>query len=91
MLRSFATIGGKRALYQEGPVTTMLDPRELMQGYAKSDAKSGLPIGTAMFCGTLPAHGGIRPAEKFEIELEDPVLGRKIAHAYRIVTLPVEG
>ncbi|MGE0734328.1 MAG: DUF2848 domain-containing protein [Alphaproteobacteria bacterium] len=87
MLRAYATIGGQRALYQEGPVTTMLDPRELMQGYAKT----GLSSGTAMFCGTLPAHGGIRPAEKFEIELDDPVMGRKIAHAYRIVPLPVEG
>lgn len=87
MLRSFATIDGARALYQEGPVTTMLDARELMRGYAAS----GLPVGTAMFCGTLAAHGGIRPAQKFEIELEDPVSARKIAHAYRITTLPVEG
>ena len=29
---------------------------------------------TLMFCGTLAVHGGLRPAEKFEFELEDPVL-----------------
>ena len=32
-----------------------------------------------------------RPAERFEIELEDPVLGRKLTHAYDITTLPDEG
>ena len=34
-----------------------------------------------MFCGTLPAIGAIRAAPRFAMELEDPVLGRKIAHA----------
>ena len=27
-----------------------------------------------MFCGTLAAHGGVRAADIFEFELEDPVL-----------------
>ena len=44
--------------------------------------------GTLMFCGTLAAHGGVRPTHEFAFELEDPVLGRKIAHAYRVRTLP---
>ena len=44
-----------------------------------------------MFCGTLAVHGGIAPAEQFEMELEDPVLGRKITHSYEIETLPNEG
>jgi hypothetical protein len=44
-----------------------------------------------MFCGTLAAHGGVRPADIFEFELEDPVLGRKISHHYRTQTLPVLG
>ena len=44
-----------------------------------------------MLCGTLPAIGGIRPAERFEIELEDPVLGRTLRHAYAVAALPVAG
>ena len=44
-----------------------------------------------MFCGTLAVQGDIGPAERFEIELEDPVLGRKLTHAYYITTLPDEG
>jgi len=30
-------------------------------------------------------------AEAFEVALEDPVLGRRLTHTYRIETLPVEG
>jgi hypothetical protein len=44
-----------------------------------------------MFCGTLAVHGGIAPADAFEMELEDPVLKRKLTHSYRIVSLPEEG
>ena len=42
-----------------------------------------------MFCGTLSAIGGIRPATRFEMELEDPVLGRSMRHAYDVHALPV--
>jgi hypothetical protein len=73
------------ALYQEGPVTAMRAPEELMQKYG------GLKEGSAMFCGTLAAKGGIRPAQKFAMELDDPVLGRKLRHEYAIEVLPVEG
>ena len=36
-----------------------------------------MPDGCAMFGGTFAAKGGIRPASRFEFELEDPVLKRK--------------
>ena len=42
-----------------------------------------------MFCGTLGAIGGVRPGSRFEMELEDPVLGRRLAHAYDVESLPV--
>jgi hypothetical protein len=44
-----------------------------------------------MLGGTLAALGGIRPAQRFEIELEDPVLGRVLRHGYTVETLPVAG
>jgi hypothetical protein len=44
-----------------------------------------------MLCGTLAAFGGIRPAERFDIELEDPILRRSLTHSYAIETLPVVG
>ena len=84
LLRSYATIAGKRTPYQEGSVAAMRHPEDLIARYAKGD----LAEGTLMFCGTLAVHGGIRPAERFEFELEDPVRGRKIHHGYSIVSLP---
>jgi hypothetical protein len=44
-----------------------------------------------MFGGTFPAIGGIRPADRFEFELEDPVLQRRLAQAYDVRSLPVAG
>jgi hypothetical protein len=86
ILRSFATIDGARVLYQESAVATLRTPRDLIR---KHTGAEDLPAGTAMYCGTPGAIGGVRPASRFEMELEDPVLGRKISHAYDIEVLPV--
>ena len=86
VLRSFIQEGGKRILYQEGPLAKIRDPRELIFGW--QDNKR-LPMGTVLFCGTMPAIGKIRPSPRFEMELDDPVLGRKISHAYDVQALPV--
>lgn len=74
-------------LYQDGGVTAMLDPADLMARYAPD----GLAEGTLMFCGTLAAIGGIRPSESLTIELSDPILGRSIRHSYAMRELPVVG
>ena len=83
-LRSWTADG---ELYQEGSVAAMRMPDELMTQYAGK----GLPDDAVMFCGTLAAIGGVRPSPQFSFELNDPVLGRKIAHAYEITELPVLG
>ena len=88
MLRSDVRHGGERQLYQEGFVATMRPPEELIKLYTGGGT---LPAGTAMFCGTLAVHGNIAFADRFEMELNDPVLGRTISHAYTISTLPDEG
>ncbi len=88
VLRSYVTEGQERRLYQEGPVTNMRSPEELIGLYTGGGA---LPAGTAMFCGTFAVHGGICYGGTFEMELEDPVLGRKLTHRYRIEQLPDEG
>jgi hypothetical protein len=71
-------------LYQEGSVAAMRSPEDLLGRYP-------LKPGWAMFCGTLAARGGIRPAQRFRMELEDPVLSRRLTHEYAIQVLPVEG
>ena len=88
VLRAHISENGARTLYQEGPVTAMLDPKTLIGKFCGGPA---LEEATLMFCGTLAAKGGVRPAEFFEFELEDPVLGRTIRHGYRVQTLPVLG
>jgi len=88
ILRSWAVIGGARVLYQEGTLDAMLPVKDLIErGFGGKD----LPDGCAMFGGTFAAKGGIRPADRFEFELEDPVLKRKISHGYDVVPMPVLG
>ncbi len=88
-LRSYAIENSKRSLYQEGPVTSMLPTEELIGRY--NPDSGDLAPNTLMFCGTLSVLGGVRPMDAFEIELEDPVMGRTISHQYSIETLPNEG
>jgi hypothetical protein len=58
----------------------MRAPRDLMDAYL---GRAGvIPAGTVMFGGTLAVHGQIRGAERFEIELEDPLSQRSLRHAY---------
>src|SRR5262245_43905326 len=92
VLRAYITNGGRRELYQEGTLAKMLPPTELMHGYAgaaRGDAwGAALNDRTMMFGGTFAAIGGIRGAERFEGELEDARLGRRISLGYDIRCLP---
>jgi hypothetical protein len=76
----------RRLLYQESAVSSLRTPRDLIRKLTGTDT---LPAGGAMFRGTPGAIGGIRPGTRFEMELEDPVLGRTLRHAYYIEVLPV--
>lgn len=86
ILRSHVVIDGTRMLYQEGKLSALRPPQDLIAKWAGAPT---LPPATVMFGGTLGAIGGIRPAARFEMELVDPVLNRAIDHAYDIVDLPV--
>lgn len=86
ILRSYATIDGRRVLYQEGSVAGLLPPGDLIGRYI---ARGPLPEGTTMFGGTIPAIGGIRAAARFEGELHDPVLGRTVKVCYDVRALAI--
>jgi len=88
ILRSHAVISGQRVLYQEGTLDAMLPVEELIQ---RGFGGNKFPDGCAMFGGTFAAKGGIRPASRFEYELQDPVRKRSITHAYDVIELPVLG
>lgn len=85
-MRCWRVRDGQRALYQEGKVTRLLDPRELIQ---RLTGESSLPSGTAMFCGTQAVIGELGHGEAFEVELHDPVRNRTLRHAYRVESLAV--
>jgi hypothetical protein len=86
VLRSFVFEDGSRSLYQEGQVSTMMTPAELIHRYTSG---GGLTEGTVLFGGTLQAIGGIRPGGRFEYELEDPARGLRIRHFYDVEALPL--
>jgi hypothetical protein len=86
ILRSYIFEGGERVLYQEGSVTAMLSPQDLLARHGAEFSE-----GSLMFCGTLAARGGIRRSSRFEFSLEDPVKGRSLNHAYDLIELPVLG
>jgi hypothetical protein len=87
VLRSHVTRKGKRRLYQEGAVSGMLAPRDLLRRFA--DSGGDLPPGTAMFCGTLAVRGEIGGGERFEIELHDAVKNRSLSHEYATRSLAI--
>jgi len=89
VLRSYVFENGERRLYQQGSVAAMLAPLDLVARLGVSGGQ--MTENTLMFGGTLAAHGGVRPTVRFEFELEDPVLSRRIAHAYSVRILPILG
>lgn len=85
-MRSYALINGERVLYQSGHLSGLRTPHDLISRWTSGGA---LKPGTLMFGGTLGAIGGIRPADRFEMELIDASTGRTLNHSYGITTLPV--
>ena len=86
-LRSWAHRGGKRESYQEGTLAALMRVEDLLARYEREGER--LAVGGALFSGTIATVREIAPADEFEMELSDSVLGRRLQHRYRIETLPV--
>lgn len=87
VIRSWIVENGVQVLYQEGPLSSLRTPQELIAGYTGGAAV--LPEGAGMTCGTVGAIGGIRPAADFTMELYDPRRQRSLRHRYHVDSLPV--
>jgi hypothetical protein len=85
VLRSWITDKGQQVLYQEGTLDQLRTPQDLI---ANCFGAPTLPEGHGMTCGTVTVRGGIRPSAAFTMELHDPVLDRRIRHAYAVTNLP---
>ncbi|MGF1529467.1 MAG: DUF2848 domain-containing protein [Candidatus Competibacterales bacterium] len=86
ILKAWITVDGRQTLYQQGTLAGLRRPEELWRDWSHG---RGLPSGAALFCGTLPAIDGVRPAEAFAMELTDPVRRATLRHHYRIEPLPL--
>jgi len=87
-LESWIGEAGRRVVYQQGTLAQIRPLSALVEGLPAS-AGFRLGDGVLMFCGTLGAIGGVRPASPFSGSIEDPASGRRIELAYRTSTLPV--
>lgn len=86
LLRSWMTIKGEKALYQESPLTSLLSHEEVS---AQMPSGDGLPEdGLIIFGGTPATKSGLVYGQRFDFEIEDPVLKRSIRHGYDVRVLP---
>lgn len=72
----------KWVIYQEGLLSNIRPLAELMNA-------SGFGDNSAMLCGTLGAIGGVRAAQDYKMELDDPVLNRNLQLEYSVTNLPI--
>jgi len=88
LLRSWYTDETGRHVYQEGQVTALLPVPQLIEVIKRETTR---PLeGAVIFSGTVPTHGGFKYAKNWDLEIEDPVLGRKITHHYEVTVLEEE-
>lgn len=83
-MRCWVTKDGQRSLYQEDRLEALLSPEEWFPVWNR------LELDTTNFCffsGTISTIGGLVYGDCYELELEDPVLGRVIRHSYQVTVL----
>jgi len=73
--------------YQYGQTNSIRRPDDLLDLYETRYGE--LPNGSALFCGTLPVINDIRFADEVQLEMIDPVLGRRLHHNYTVDVLPI--
>lgn len=86
VLRSWTSADGRRTLYQEAKLGTILNVEELLAGLPRDDGLTTESF--VLFSGTPATKGGLVFGDAFEFEMEDPVLHRVIRHGYRVRILP---
>ena len=85
-IRSWAYKDGQKSIYQESTLGSILPPEELIR-LVRQEVRDGLE-GIAIFSGTPPLVAGeMIFADRFEGELVDPRLNRKIVISYAIDSL----
>jgi hypothetical protein len=82
-LRCRQVVDGKDVLYQEGALSRLMAPKELM-AFVRSKMRGSLD-GTVIFSGTMAAlTGGFAYGSRLSAELVDPNLNRRLALDYDV-------
>ena len=82
IIRSWMTVGGKKELYQEDALSAILDVAGILDAMPKDDP---LPEdGLVLFSGTVASKMGMVYGERFDFEMEDPILKRKNTYGYTV-------
>lgn len=82
ILRCWVQKGKERSLYQEAPLGSITSPEELLKelprdGFLQQE-------GLVLLSGTIPTQSGLVYGDSYDLEMEDPVLKRKIRYSYRV-------
>jgi len=86
ILRSWTRRETERVLYQEDSLGTILDAERILNGLpADGDLSTE---GMLVFSGTVATKMGLIFSDRFDFEMEDPVLKRSIRYGYGIRILP---
>ena len=80
--------GGEPERYQSAPAGGNRAPHDLMGAIPWSGRR---PRSFVVLCGTVPAIGGIRPADRFQGSITDPVSGRCVELDYQVRPVPELG
>ena len=82
IIRSWMTLGGKKELYQEDALAAILDVEAILDAMPSDDPLPG--DGLVLFSGTVASKMGMVYGERFDFEMEDPILKRKNSHGYTV-------
>jgi hypothetical protein len=85
VLRCWITKGGRRTLYQDAPLASILAPHELLENLP--DAAVTEADGVVLYSGTVATKSELIFGDRYELELQDPVLGRTIRGEYAVTRL----
>lgn len=88
ILRAWITDGKGKHIYQEGQLKELLSVPDLLNVIKHEISKS--IEGVAIYSGTVPAQDGLASAAIWDLELEDPILKRKIKHHYEVKIIAEE-
>jgi hypothetical protein len=82
ILRCWVQKKGKRSLYQEAPLGSIIPPEELLSELPREGLLQ--EEGLVLLSGTVPTQSGLIYGDSYDLEMEDPILKRSIRHSYEV-------